>query len=273
MSRTLVFSHANGFPAGTYRALFETWRAAGWTVLAPDKFGHDPAYPVTSNWRPTRNELIAFIERSAGGQPVHLVGHSLGGFLSLLAACRRPELAAGVVMLDSPMLTGWKAHTVRVAKAARLIGHVTPGRISRGRRHHWPSAETLQQHFAGKRNFARWQPEVLADYLKSGFEPAPEGGMRLAFQREVETRLYDTLPHHLGALLRIHPPRCPVGFIGGTQSEELRRVGPAATQRLVRERWRWIEGSHLFPMERPQETARAVLELLQAMPAMAGTAP
>ena len=26
--RTLVFAHANGFPAGTYRQLFDAWRAA-----------------------------------------------------------------------------------------------------------------------------------------------------------------------------------------------------------------------------------------------------
>ena len=38
----LVFSHANGFPAGTYRQLFKIWRDAGWRVLAVDKFGHDP---------------------------------------------------------------------------------------------------------------------------------------------------------------------------------------------------------------------------------------
>ena len=35
--RTLVFSHANGFPAGTYRVLFEAWRAAGWRVVALPK--------------------------------------------------------------------------------------------------------------------------------------------------------------------------------------------------------------------------------------------
>ena len=46
----IVFSHANGFPAGTYRVLFEAWRAAGHAVHAVEKFGHDPAWPVTSNW-------------------------------------------------------------------------------------------------------------------------------------------------------------------------------------------------------------------------------
>jgi hypothetical protein len=37
--------HANGFPAGTYRVLFEAWRAAGWRVLALTSFGPRPALP------------------------------------------------------------------------------------------------------------------------------------------------------------------------------------------------------------------------------------
>jgi pimeloyl-ACP methyl ester carboxylesterase len=259
---TLVFAHANGFPAGTYRVLFDHWQRAGWRVRAPEKFGHDPAWPVQSNWRPSRDELIAFIEREAGGQPVQLVGHSLGGYLSLLAACRRPDLVAGVVLLDSPVLAGWRAHSVRMIKAARLIGHVSPARVSKRRRQHWPTAEALHQHFASKRAFARWDLRVLADYLRAGFEPDPAGGLRLAFRREIETRFYDTLPHHLGLVLRRHPPRCPVAFIGGTQSAECRRVGLEATRRLVHDRFVWIEGSHLFPMEHPQQTAAAVLKLI-----------
>ena len=35
MPATIVFSHANGFPAGTYRVLFDVWRDAGWQVAAP----------------------------------------------------------------------------------------------------------------------------------------------------------------------------------------------------------------------------------------------
>ena len=43
--RRIVFSHANGFPAGSYRVLFEAWRAAGFEVHAVPKFGHDPRFP------------------------------------------------------------------------------------------------------------------------------------------------------------------------------------------------------------------------------------
>ena len=72
----IAFSHANGFPAGTYRSLFEIWRAAGYRVIAVERYGHDPAYPVTSNWPRLRDQLIDLVRHESPGQPVHLVGHS-----------------------------------------------------------------------------------------------------------------------------------------------------------------------------------------------------
>ncbi len=275
--RTIVFSHANGFPAGTYRLLFNTWQAAGWRVLALPRFGHDPAYPVTSNWPHVRDELLAFIEREAPGQAVHLVGHSLGGYLSLLAASKKPALAAAVVLIDSPVLTGWRAHSVQVLKATGLIKRVSPGHVSQRRRWQWPSAEAAHQHFASKRVFARWQGEVLRDYINSGTEPdtntaataeAPHP-VRLAFRRDIETRFYNTLPHHMGAVFERHPIKAPVCFLGGTRSVENRQVGLAATRALTHGRMVFLDGSHLLPMEQPLATAQAVLELLAASPAHA----
>jgi len=263
----IAFSHANGFPAGTYRLLFEHWRAAGYEVIAVERFGHDPAYPVTSNWPHLRDQLIHAIELQAPGRPVHLVGHSLGGYLSLLAACKRPDLARSLVLVDSPVVTGWRAHSVQVMKAGGLMKRLSPGRVSQRRRWQWPSAQAAWEHFAGKAAFARWQPEVLRDYIRAGMEPDPEAGpdaVRLAFARDIETRIYNTLPHHLGRVLQRHPPQCPATYLAGTRSAEGRQVGLAATRALVHERLHWLEGSHLFPMEKPLDTAAAVLAALAA---------
>ena len=55
----IVFAHANGFPARTYRVLLDAWHAAGFQVLAR----------------------------------VHLIGHSLGGYVSLVVASHGPAAA------------------------------------------------------------------------------------------------------------------------------------------------------------------------------------
>ena len=271
----IAFSHANGFTAGVYRILFEAWRAAGYRVIAVERYGHDPAYPVTSNWPRLRDQLIDLVGRESSAEPVHLVGHSLGGYLSLMAACKRPDLARSVVLIDSPVLTGWKAHSIQVMKLGGLIRRFSPGRISARRRWQWPSAEAAHGHFAAKQAFARWEPAVLRDYMTAGLEPDPAGGsphaVRLAFHRDVETHLYNALNHNLGSLLRRHPPQCPVSYLAGTRSNEGRQVGLAATRALVHERLQWVEGSHLFPMERPAETAAAVLGALAGTGVGAGT--
>ncbi len=273
MSRAIVFSHANGFPAGTYRSLFEHWRAAGYTVHAVEKYGHDPRYPVTDNWPHLRDQLIHCIEHATGGQPAWLVGHSLGGYLSLMAASRRPHLACGLVLLDSPLVAGWKARALQLAKATGLAKRFSPGRFSRRRRQSWESAEAAHAHFASKPAFARFAPGVLRDYIQSATEDSTGKTIasdhaiarRLSFERDVETEIYENLPHHLARVLRVHPLRCPLAFVRGSDSAEVRQVGMQATERLARGRIVTLEGSHLFPFERPAQTAAQVLRLIDSM--------
>jgi pimeloyl-ACP methyl ester carboxylesterase len=255
----IVFSHANSFPASTYRVLFAELRRRGLQVKALEKFGHDPRYPVSNNWPHLVQQLADFAKAQvdACGAPVFLVGHSLGGFLSLMAAARHPELACGVLLLDSPLLGGWRATSVGVAKRTQLIGAVSPGAVSRQRRNSWPSAEAAYEHLRHKKAFSRWDAQVLRDYVEHGMHD--EDGKRvLSFAREVETAIYNTLPDNLESLLRHHPLKCPAAFIGGTHSQELKQVGLAMTQKVTKGRLMMLDGSHLFPMEQPLVTAAAM---------------
>ncbi len=268
----LVFSHANSFPAATYRLLFALLRERGCEVRAVERFGHDPAYPVTDNWPHLVQQLADFtraeVERL--GEPVFLVGHSLGGFLSVMAAALHPELARGVLLIDSPLISGWRANALGMAKRTQLVGSVSPGKISRRRRHQWASNDEALDYFRAKKAFAQWHPAMLQDYVEHGLADL-DGKRVLGFDREVETAIYNTLPHHLDTLLRRHPLRCPAAFIGGRGSQEMKQVGMDMTLRITQGRSMILDGSHLFPMERPEATAAAIeASLLNLLSLIAG---
>ncbi len=257
----IIFSHANSFPAGCYNILFRSLRGHGHTVKAIDKLGHDPRYPVTSNWPHMVQQIADFAQNEVAkfGKPAYLVGHSLGGFLSLMVAAQHPKLARGVVMLDSPVLGGWRAKTLELAKSTTLIGALGPGKISKQRRNSWDSAEAALAHFASKKAFALWQPKVLQDYITHCTHDDEATGKRvLSFDRAVETAIYNTLPHNLDRLLKRHPLKCPVAFIGGESSQEMKQVGMVMTKKVAKQRIQILPGTHLFPMEHPLETAAAI---------------
>ena len=262
----IVFSHANSFPASTYKVLFKSLRTRGFTVKAIDKYGHDPKYPVSNNWPHLVQNLADFAQREVGkaGEPAFLVGHSLGGFLSLMAGAGHPELAKGVLLIDAPILGGWRATALDVIKRTQLVGSVSPGKVSRARRNSWPSKEAALAHFQSKKAFARWEPQVLADYIEHGTHMVG-GKCVLGFEREIETAIYNTLPDNLDRIIRRHPLKCPVAFIGGTHSAEMKQVGMEMTNRLVKGRISMLDGSHLFPMEKPLATAAAIEAALQDM--------
>lgn len=261
---SIVFSHANSFPAGTYRVLFEQLRDRGFQVSAVERYGHDEKYPVSNNWPHLVQHLADFAaeQQQRTGEQAFLVGHSLGGFLSVMAAARHPDLARGVVLIDSPLIGGWRASALGVAKQTQVVGAVSPGRVSRARRNSWTSADEALEHFRRKKAFARWDPRVLQDYVMHGLHEQ-DGKRVLSFDRAVETQIYNTLPHNLARLLHTHPLRCPAAFIGGLESAEMRQVGMGMTRRITQGRVMMLDGSHLFPMEQPLATAAAIEAALQ----------
>ena len=205
----------------------------GFTVKAVEKYGHSPRYPISNNWPNVVPELIDFAQDAVTqtGEPVWLVGHSLGGYLSLMAAIRKPELVRGVVLIDSPIVGGWRSKALGAMKTTGMFGSFSPGALSSKRRNTWPSIDAAYTHFRHKKAFAKWDDAVLMDYVTHGTLEA-DGKRVLSFDRDVETQFYNTVPDNLDRLLSRHP--------------------------VTKGRILMLDGSHLFPMEKPIATAAAI---------------
>lgn len=257
----LHFVHGNSFPTGTYSAFLEHLKPH-YQIHALEMHGHNPAFPVSDSWPELCKELIASIE-AGNNKPVILLGHSLGGMLSLMVARLRPDLVRCVVMLDSPVVAGWRAKVLQVAKKLRLLTFIGPATLSKKRRKSWANPEEAFQHFAVKPTFAIWPERVLRDYIHFGTEPYPKG-VTLRFKRDVETSIYRTLPHGISKFT-MAPFPVPIGFICGTTSVECRQAGIHHTRQLVGDNFEWIEGGHLYPMESPGIAAEKAHAMIQKL--------
>jgi pimeloyl-ACP methyl ester carboxylesterase len=75
---------------------------------------------VDDQMLPHVNDL-AIVLRGLDAVPAHLVGHSWGGFICLLAAIRHPELVRSLVLLEPPVLSLVMSTPPRPAEVLKLL--------------------------------------------------------------------------------------------------------------------------------------------------------
>ena len=261
MRDKLHFSHGNGFPAECYRKMlgFLTER---FDIGYINTIGHDPHYPVTDNWPHLVEELIDHIG-TRYRKPVIGVGHSLGGYLTFMAALQRPELFKAIVLLDAPLLSDFKSRGLEMTKWIGIVDRITPAASTRNRRRVWENGVDALEHFRRRGMFKRFDPECLADYVDHGMVRKRDGKLHLVFDPEIEYRIYRSIPHNFADMAG--PLRVPAGFIGGRESDEVRRVGLSMMKRRYGFHFKRIEGTHLFPFEHPQAAAEATCDMVDRL--------
>ena len=252
------FAHANGFPAGTYTKLFK-FLESDFEIGYLARHGHNPQFPVSDNWKFLKDELREEIRRRYTEKIIG-VGHSLGGVLHFLVAVENPELYRQIILLDAPIISRLSSHGLRILKITRLIDRLSPSQMTRFRRNLWNSREEAFEHFKKKPKFAAFDEDVLRDYLEFG-TIATEKGFELFFSPKIESKIYRTIPHHLPTFrgkLKI-----PTAYVGGTRSKEGELARLSFMKKHFPVDFYQIEGSHLFPFEKPSETAELIKKIVK----------
>lgn len=262
MTKPIIhFAHANGFPAKTYGKLF-SYLESDYEINYIERHAHNRKFPAANGWARLRDELSEEIERRYKGEKIIGVGHSLGGILHLLAAVEKPQLYGAIVLLDAPVISRLSSFGIKVLKRFGLLEKIPLIKTTRFRRASWTTRAEAFEHFKSKEKFSRFDDDVLRDYVEHG---TIENGksVNLFFKPSVEAKIYQTLPDYLPRLKG--KLNVPAAYVGGTNSREARLARLGFMRRNFPFEFRFVEGSHLFPFEKPRETAEIIKQSVESI--------
>lgn len=255
----IVFCHANGFNARTYRSILAPL-ATELRVLAIDMRGHGASsLPAVTegrtSWHDFRDDLIALLQH-LDGPPLILSGHSMGGATSLLAEAQAPERVSRMVLFDPVIMS---RDIVRAPGAPEITRSPMVQGALRRRAMFESRAQALEA-YRGRGAFKTWTDTQLADYVAAGFRDRDDGQVELACSPEWEASNFASHAHDPWAALR--EGRAPIRVLRAAEGSTSRIEGAedevAACGRMSVETV--PHTSHFLPMERPDLVREALLD-------------
>lgn len=254
----LAFAHANGIPGHSYDTFLAPFQER-FDVRVVECLGQDPRYPVDKDWLSLSLELEEFLAPLP--KPIVGLGHSMGAVLMFWVAHRHPDWFQALIMLDPPVANGPQVALLRLAKLTGFGNRLSPARKSKGRLDYWANWDDVQSYFGSRALFKAFDPRSLENYLQAGLERHGDG-WRLRFRPEVEVAVFQATPTGVTRLPRL---QVPGALITAEGSPDLFQNGGRRHARRHRMKRLFAPGSHMYPLERPESSAKLVLDTLDEL--------
>jgi pimeloyl-ACP methyl ester carboxylesterase len=253
------FAHANGFPALSYQQIFKQF-PDDFELHALPKFAHSERFPVNANLGNQVAELIDYLKNNVA-QPVYVVGHSMGALVSFMAACERPDLIKGVIMLDPPIASGLSRVIFKLLKYSPFFDKFTPAGKAKSRCQSWPLGTDLVAYFKVKGLFKNFKLECIQDYVSAAIDEV-EGKLQLNFDAQIETSIYRNVPHTMNQYYkRLSVPGLLV--TGGNSDVCVPSLLGTFVKKSKIEHLIFEGGGHMFPLEKPQQVANIITDRIR----------
>ena len=269
---TLLFAHANGFPAGAYRSLLEqlgqlhTVYAAQLRPMWQSLSDFHQEYSNSQFWQRMADDQIVFIEQHDLAS-VTYIGHSLGSVVGLIAATKRPDLFKRLIMVEPVFLKARYTRLMRYMPRA-LKKRVPIVKKALGRPDRWPNKQAAFDFHRDKRVFFGLSDEVLWDYINSGVGAVGDKGsteVGLLFDKRWEALAYSTVPNTWKML---RETQVPIHLLRAEHSDTVNKDAWRRWQTLPgpKQAIEFAGARHLLPLDKPELVASTILELLAKDP-------
>jgi len=250
-SRTIVFLHGNSANAWWWQ-----WVAAelpkNLRLLALDQRGHgDSEWVKPPAYKPHdyAADLSNFIREEVRGERPMVVGHSMGGVVTLAFAGRYPELARGVVVVDTAVVSsrGRDRFLHRLKALPTVV---------------YPDLETAKARFRLMPNEGEIHADRVLAIAEKSLMPAESGGYTMKFDRESffggdGLHVMDTIRELRVPTLLVRAERSRIMTQGS--AEEAAASNPHARLTVI------ASAHHHVILEKPEEVARVVQHFAESV--------
>ena len=245
---TIILLHAVGFNPWLWHPIAREL-AGRHRIVAPFFCDHRTADPEKGGlpWPLLADDFVSLCRRLEIEKPI-IVGHSIGGAVSILSHGIVPDLARKLILIE-PVVFPEADYGIVPTLATRPVA----ARAVK-RRNGWENRREAEAYFRSRPLFQTWEDEMIQLYLSHGLKSDNDERLTLTCSPSTEAALY------LGELARDPWPllpdiSCPVLVLEGETSmvgrimdfEKIARRFPNGTYQLVQ------SAGHLIPMEKPRE--------------------
>jgi len=250
-SRTVVLLHGNSANAWWWQ-----WVAAelptNLRLLAIDLRGHgDSEWVTPPAYKPHdyADDLANFIREEVRGERPIVVGHSMGGVVTLAVADRYPELARGVVVVDTAVVsTRGRDRFLHRLKALPTVVY--------------PDLETAKARFRLMPNEGEIHEDRVLAIAEKSLMLTDSGGYTLKFDRE--SFFGGDGLHVMETIRALRVPallvRAQKSRIMTQESSEAAAASNPHTRLVV-----IPEAHHHVILEKPAETAKVIMQFVEGL--------
>jgi len=263
---SLVYLHANGFNALTYRSLLEPLaKEQNIHVAALDLRGHgrtdlpidDASLASHTNYA---KDLAAYLHTHIEGRVI-LAGHSLGANAAIIATGMLPEKISRVLAFD-PIVLPLSVRFIMMSGAGRkfLINNYPFAKNAGRRRDKFASHEAVYKRYHGRGPFKHFPADVLKDYIFEGFSPI-EDGVRLACRPGWEQLGYVSQSQNMKRRIANLPPGSRIMITDFVKQSEA-WMGRAQRKNPDLRIDYYPQKDHFFPIIEPDMSREALQDIL-----------
>lgn len=244
----LVMAHATGFHGMVYKPLARHLQDH-FRCVSFDFRGHGKTVLLETaslDWHRMTDDLLTVIDGLSPEDPVRVLGHSMGGACTALAAQRQPDRFLSVWTFEPILLP--------------VVENPEPSPIAEGakrRRPIFPSRRDALENYASKPPLNLLSPEALECYVEHGFVELTDGTVQLACLPETEATVFQGA--NAGALEAALAATMPFAVAVGNDGGMPAQAGRAAVETAANLTLVPMELSHFGPLQAPETVASAVI--------------